>query len=104
MLIRWSLLKGLVVLPRFSNAGRIAESAAVFDFRVCERVDLRAFGFAGLGVSRAPPRGGRSNKQWTQARGSGGPVQVLAADADQLLAREAVDEHGDEVRDLRVRA
>ena len=32
VLIRWSLQKGFVVLPRSSNAGRIAENAAVFDF------------------------------------------------------------------------
>jgi diketogulonate reductase-like aldo/keto reductase len=32
VLIRWSLEKGFVVLPRSSNAGRIAENAAVFDF------------------------------------------------------------------------
>ena len=32
VLIRWSLQKELVVLPRSSNAGRIAENAAVFDF------------------------------------------------------------------------
>jgi methylglyoxal/glyoxal reductase len=32
VLIRWSLQKELVVLPRSSNAGRIAENVAVFDF------------------------------------------------------------------------
>jgi diketogulonate reductase-like aldo/keto reductase len=32
VLIRWSLQKELVVLPRSSNPGRIAENAAVFDF------------------------------------------------------------------------
>jgi diketogulonate reductase-like aldo/keto reductase len=32
VLIRWSLQKGLIVLPRSSNAQRIAENAAVFDF------------------------------------------------------------------------
>jgi diketogulonate reductase-like aldo/keto reductase len=32
VLIRWSLQKGFVVLPRSSNPGRIAENAAVFDF------------------------------------------------------------------------
>ena len=32
VLIRWSLQKGFIVLPRSSNAGRIAENAAVFDF------------------------------------------------------------------------
>lgn len=32
VLIRWSLQKGFVVLPRSSNAGRIAENATVFDF------------------------------------------------------------------------
>jgi diketogulonate reductase-like aldo/keto reductase len=32
VLIRWSLQKGFVVLPRSSNTGRIAENAAVFDF------------------------------------------------------------------------
>jgi len=32
VLIRWSLQKGFVVLPRSSNAGRITENAAVFDF------------------------------------------------------------------------
>jgi diketogulonate reductase-like aldo/keto reductase len=34
VLIRWSLQKGFVVLPRSSNAGRIAENAAVFDFQL----------------------------------------------------------------------
>ena len=32
VLIRWSLQKGFVVLPRSSNAARIAENAAVFAF------------------------------------------------------------------------
>lgn len=32
VLIRWSLQKGFVVLPRSSNDARIAENAAVFDF------------------------------------------------------------------------
>jgi diketogulonate reductase-like aldo/keto reductase len=32
VLIRWSLQKGFVVLPRSSNTSRIAENAAVFDF------------------------------------------------------------------------
>ena len=32
VLIRWSLQKGFIVLPRSSNAGRIVENAAVFDF------------------------------------------------------------------------
>ncbi len=32
VLIRWSLQKGFVVLPRSSNAGRIAENADVFGF------------------------------------------------------------------------
>jgi diketogulonate reductase-like aldo/keto reductase len=32
VLIRWSLQKGFVVLPRSSNGERIAENAAVFDF------------------------------------------------------------------------
>jgi diketogulonate reductase-like aldo/keto reductase len=32
VLIRWSLQKGFVVLPRSSNPGRIVENAAVFDF------------------------------------------------------------------------
>ena len=32
VLIRWSLQKGFVVLPRSSNRERIAENAAVFDF------------------------------------------------------------------------
>ena len=32
VLIRWSLQKGFIVLPRSSNAQRIAENAAVFDF------------------------------------------------------------------------
>ena len=32
VLIRWSLQKGFVVLPRSSNASRIAENATVFDF------------------------------------------------------------------------
>jgi diketogulonate reductase-like aldo/keto reductase len=37
VLIRWSLQKGFVVLPRSSNAGRIAENAAVFDFALDDR-------------------------------------------------------------------
>jgi len=32
VLIRWSLQKGFIVLPRSSNGDRIAENAAVFDF------------------------------------------------------------------------
>jgi len=32
VLIRWAIEKGFVVLPRSSNAGRIAENAHVFDF------------------------------------------------------------------------
>jgi diketogulonate reductase-like aldo/keto reductase len=32
VLIRWSLQKGFVVIPRSSNPARIAENAAVFDF------------------------------------------------------------------------
>ena len=32
VLIRWSVQKGFVVIPRSSNPGRIAENAAVFDF------------------------------------------------------------------------
>jgi diketogulonate reductase-like aldo/keto reductase len=36
VLIRWSLQKGFVVLPRSSNADRIAENAAVFDFMLGE--------------------------------------------------------------------
>jgi diketogulonate reductase-like aldo/keto reductase len=36
VLIRWSLQKGFVVLPRSSNADRIAENAAVFDFTLDE--------------------------------------------------------------------
>lgn len=36
VLIRWSLQKGFVVLPRSSNAGRIAENAAVFDFALSD--------------------------------------------------------------------
>jgi diketogulonate reductase-like aldo/keto reductase len=32
VLVRWSVQKGFVVLPRSSNASRIAENAAVFDF------------------------------------------------------------------------
>jgi diketogulonate reductase-like aldo/keto reductase len=32
VLIRWSLQNGFIVLPRSSNARRIAENAAVFDF------------------------------------------------------------------------
>ena len=32
VLIRWSLEKGFIVLPRSSNADRIAENARVFDF------------------------------------------------------------------------
>jgi 2,5-diketo-D-gluconate reductase A len=36
VLIRWSLQKGLVVLPRSSNAGRIGENVDVFDFALGE--------------------------------------------------------------------
>jgi diketogulonate reductase-like aldo/keto reductase len=36
VLIRWSLQKGFVVLPRSSNRGRIAENAGVFDFSLDE--------------------------------------------------------------------
>jgi diketogulonate reductase-like aldo/keto reductase len=36
VLIRWSLQKGFIVLPSSSNAGRIAENAAVFDFGLTE--------------------------------------------------------------------
>ena len=36
VLIRWSLQKGFVVLPRSSNPSRIAENAAVFDFALDE--------------------------------------------------------------------
>jgi diketogulonate reductase-like aldo/keto reductase len=36
VLIRWSLQRGFVVLPRSSNAGRIAENALVFDFALDE--------------------------------------------------------------------
>ena len=32
VLIRWSLQKGFIVLPRSSNTDRIAENADVFDF------------------------------------------------------------------------
>jgi diketogulonate reductase-like aldo/keto reductase len=32
VLLRWGIEKGFVVLPRSSNAGRIAENAQVFDF------------------------------------------------------------------------
>jgi methylglyoxal/glyoxal reductase len=32
VLIRWSLQKGFIVIPRSSNPGRIAENAAAFDF------------------------------------------------------------------------
>lgn len=34
VLIRWSLQKGFIVLPRSSNTDRIAENADVFDFRL----------------------------------------------------------------------
>jgi methylglyoxal/glyoxal reductase len=37
VLIRWSLQHGFVVLPRSSNAARIAENAAVFDFALDDR-------------------------------------------------------------------
>lgn len=36
VLIRWSLEHGFVVIPRSSNASRIAENAAVFDFALDE--------------------------------------------------------------------
>jgi diketogulonate reductase-like aldo/keto reductase len=36
VLIRWSLQKGFVVLPRSSNADRIAENARVFDFALSD--------------------------------------------------------------------
>ena len=36
VLIRWSLQKGFVVLPRSANPSRIAENAAVFDFALDE--------------------------------------------------------------------
>jgi diketogulonate reductase-like aldo/keto reductase len=36
VLIRWCLEHGFVVIPRSSNAGRIAENAAVFDFALDE--------------------------------------------------------------------
>ncbi len=32
MLVRWSLQKGFVTLPRSTSPGHIAENAAVFDF------------------------------------------------------------------------
>jgi diketogulonate reductase-like aldo/keto reductase len=32
VLIRWSLHKGFVILPRSPNVARIGENAAVFDF------------------------------------------------------------------------
>jgi diketogulonate reductase-like aldo/keto reductase len=32
VLIRWSMQKGFIVIPRSSNPGRVAENAAVFDF------------------------------------------------------------------------
>jgi diketogulonate reductase-like aldo/keto reductase len=34
VLIRWSLQKGFIVLPRSSNTDRIAENADVFNFRL----------------------------------------------------------------------
>ena len=37
VLIRWSLQKGFVPLPRSSNPGRIAENAAVFEFSLDDR-------------------------------------------------------------------
>lgn len=37
VLIRWSLQKGFVVLPRSSNPGRIAENTAVFDFALDDK-------------------------------------------------------------------
>ena len=37
VLIRWSLQKGFVPLPRSSNPGRIAENAAVFEFALDDR-------------------------------------------------------------------
>jgi diketogulonate reductase-like aldo/keto reductase len=36
VLIRWSLQRGFVVLPRSSNPSRIAENADVFDFSLSE--------------------------------------------------------------------
>ena len=36
VLIRWSLQKGLIPLPRWSNPRRVAENADVFDFALDE--------------------------------------------------------------------
>ena len=42
VLIRWSVQKGFVVLPRSSNPARIAENAAVFDFALDDAPDREA--------------------------------------------------------------
>jgi diketogulonate reductase-like aldo/keto reductase len=59
VLIRWSLQKGFVVLPRSSNPARIAENAAVFDFALDDdqmaRLDALDEGFTtGWDPARQP--------------------------------------------------
>ena len=58
VLIRWSLQKGFVVLPRSSNPTRIAENVAVFDFRLDDgqmrRLDALDEGLTTVGTPRQP--------------------------------------------------
>ena len=57
VLIRWSLQKGFIVLPRSSNADRIAENARVFDFALndAQMAELDALD-EGLTTGWAPAR------------------------------------------------
>jgi diketogulonate reductase-like aldo/keto reductase len=57
VLIRWSLQKGFIVLPRSSNPDRITENAGVFDFRLgaAQMAELDALD-AGLTTGWDPAR------------------------------------------------